>query len=48
MERGNLSVKKIELPTRLAQSLLSVSMLCTMVIVICLFIVILFDVIFRN
>ena len=48
MERGNLSVKTIELPTRFAQSLLSVSMLCTMVIVICLFIVILFDVIFRN
>ena len=47
MERGNLLVKAIELATYFARRLLQGSMFCTTVIVIFLFIIILFDVIFR-
>ena len=47
MERGNLSVKMIELPVRFARRLLQGSILCTMVIVIFLFIIILFDAMFQ-
>ena len=48
MERGNLLVKVIELPKRFARRFLQGSILYTMVIVIFLFIIILFDVKFRS
>ena len=47
MERRSLLVKTIKLPMRFARTLLQGSMFCTTVIVIFLFIIILFDVIFR-
>ena len=47
MERGSLLVKKIELPTSFDRRLFQGSMFCTMVIVIVLFIIILFDVMFQ-
>ena len=46
-KRRSLLVKTIELTMGFAQRLLQGSMLCTMVIVIFLFIIILYDVIFR-
>ena len=46
MERENLLVKTIELPTHFAQRLLQSSILCTIVIMIFLFII-LFEVIFQ-
>ena len=45
--RGNLLVKKIELPTRFTQRLLQGSILCTKLIMIFLFIIVLFDFIFQ-
>ena len=47
MERENLLVKMIELPTNFARRLLQSSILCTIAIMIFLFIIILFDVIFQ-
>ena len=47
METGNFLLNTIELPTRFARRLLQGSILCTMMIMIFLFIIILFDVIFQ-
>ena len=47
MERGNLLLKTIELPMHFTQRPLQNGILCTVVIVILLFIIILSDIIFQ-